>query len=658
MPVVDELTILVKAEVDKAVADLKKAEGQTDKTQKEMSKFGQFLRSPAGILGGAAVAGVALSKLVAIGTDLFNAYAVQEKSLIQLNTALSNNDKITEGASQRFQAFASNLQSASIFGDELTLSLVSQLAAMGRTEEEITKIVQASADYSSATGKDFIGTAMQINKTFSGLAGELGESVGAIRGLTQEQLKNGDAVDIISGQYRGFAEAVGKSASGSVTQLNNAISDLKEAFGSDIARAFTPVISGLTSIIEKLTEAKNAAKNYQDFVNTGSTKNIDVNSALEETYRQLKLAQDNVNRGMGDYNTVSVEALKTQIDILEGARQNAYWSEKIAADTAKTATAEKQIADQKERQQKIIDEKYISARSLVISILESELTEYEKIQAQIEELQKTPWASGRLESDRLAAIEILSERLKSMSEIDFSQWEDQWLNVKFTTDELIDRWEEIPTVIINQRTELEKFTDQWDELVEAVEAYDFALGVARDTFSALGDLQQNQHDQEIANLEAVRDQMEENGQDTTEIDEMIADAKDDFAERQFKSQKATAIAEAIINGAVAAVGALKLGPAGIPLAAVIGALTAAQVGIIGSQQYVPMAQGGIVNGPTRALIGEAGPEAVIPLRDMDKGIGRNSGGVTVIQNVSGSIWQTKELEGLALGAVARASRGY
>jgi phage-related minor tail protein len=70
-----------------------------------------------------------------------------------------------------------------------------------------------------------------------------------------------------------------------------------------------------------------------------------------------------------------------------------------------------------------------------------------------------------------------------------------------------------------------------------------------------------------------------------------------------------------------------------------------------------MAQGGIVNGPTRALIGEAGPEAIIPLRDMDKGA-RTSGGITINQYVSGSIWQTKELEALALGAVAKTQRGY
>jgi hypothetical protein len=47
------------------------------------------------------------------------------------------------------------------------------------------------------------------------------------------------------------------------------------------------------------------------------------------------------------------------------------------------------------------------------------------------------------------------------------------------------------------------------------------------------------------------------------------------------------------------------------------------------QSFEAMAAGGIVTGPTMALIGEAGPEAVIPL---DK-LGNIGGGVTI--NVNG-----------------------
>jgi hypothetical protein len=63
---------------------------------------------------------------------------------------------------------------------------------------------------------------------------------------------------------------------------------------------------------------------------------------------------------------------------------------------------------------------------------------------------------------------------------------------------------------------------------------------------------------------------------------------------------------------------------------------------------IPMlAQGGIVTGPTLALIGEAGPEAVIPLNRMNSG-----GGITV--NVMGGLSTSAEIG----QAVVNAIRAY
>ena len=48
--------------------------------------------------------------------------------------------------------------------------------------------------------------------------------------------------------------------------------------------------------------------------------------------------------------------------------------------------------------------------------------------------------------------------------------------------------------------------------------------------------------------------------------------------------------------------------------------------------FLPFAKGGIVTGPTLGLIGEQGPEAVIPLNQMG-----SMGGTNVTVNVSGSV---------------------
>ena len=59
--------------------------------------------------------------------------------------------------------------------------------------------------------------------------------------------------------------------------------------------------------------------------------------------------------------------------------------------------------------------------------------------------------------------------------------------------------------------------------------------------------------------------------------------------------------------------------------------------------YIPeipmLAEGGIVNKPTLAMIGEAGAEAVIPLSKM----GSMGGGINVVVNVGGSVIQEQDL---------------
>jgi hypothetical protein len=61
-----------------------------------------------------------------------------------------------------------------------------------------------------------------------------------------------------------------------------------------------------------------------------------------------------------------------------------------------------------------------------------------------------------------------------------------------------------------------------------------------------------------------------------------------------------------------------------------------------------LAEGGIVTGPTLAMIGEAGPEAVVPLSKM----GGMGGGITV--NVNGGLATSAEIG----QAVVNAIRAY
>lgn len=101
-------------------------------------------------------------------------------------------------------------------------------------------------------------------------------------------------------------------------------------------------------------------------------------------------------------------------------------------------------------------------------------------------------------------------------------------------------------------------------------------------------------------------------------------------------QKAAAIAQIVFNTAVAVTEALKIPIYGeLKAAAIIAAGVAQSAGVL-AQGVPALADGGIVRSPTLALIGERGPEAVVPL-----GRGGGMGGGTTVININAGMVATQ-----------------
>lgn len=125
-------------------------------------------------------------------------------------------------------------------------------------------------------------------------------------------------------------------------------------------------------------------------------------------------------------------------------------------------------------------------------------------------------------------------------------------------------------------------------------------------------------------------------------EQKILKQKDDIARKQFEAQQKNDIAQTLINGASAIVkGFADLGPIGGAInAGVQAGITALQVKTIKAQKYVPLlAKGGIANGATMAMIGEAGKEAVLPLE-------RNTGWMDELAKKLNAIMQKDLVSGV------------
>lgn len=146
-------------------------------------------------------------------------------------------------------------------------------------------------------------------------------------------------------------------------------------------------------------------------------------------------------------------------------------------------------------------------------------------------------------------------------------------------------------------------------------------------------------EQQQATDEAVANEKKAN-EEKERMEKELLEKKNELAKRQFEAEQKNQIAMTLINGAAAVIkGFAELGPIGGAInAAIQVGLTAAQIAIIKTNKYVPMlAKGGIADGATLAMIGEAGKEAVLPLE-------RNTGWINELAKKLNGVMQ-KDLMG-------------
>lgn len=209
-----------------------------------------------------------LKKLFTATTENYNA---QLKAEVSLQQAAKNNPYLNANNVEQLKQYASELQKISSYGDEELLPLMTQLAASGRKQTEIQEIMSAALDVSASGAMSLESAVKNLNKTYGGVTGELGELIPEVKKLTKEQLLAGDAVDLLKRKYEGMSEAATK-ATGSSKQRQMAWGDFKEQWESYWKVAidwqnnlFTKLINRMTKTLSDVNAKENGnawAKNW------------------------------------------------------------------------------------------------------------------------------------------------------------------------------------------------------------------------------------------------------------------------------------------------------------------------------------------------------------------------------------------------------------
>ena len=409
---------------------VKKAQASSKKLSKSIASVAKGF-GKSGLTGAISSAGLALGGIgLAIGVavkavkgitkalgECAEAYKTQLIAEKALDTAINNSPYVSGTASKALRDFASEMQKISNLGDEEIIPQMTQLIATGRTEAEVMKIIQTATDMSASGLISFDTAVTQLNATLNGNVGRLGQQNAELKGLTEEELKNGKAVDILAEKYKGMAANTIDSSK----QLQNAIGDLKESFGTVFEKAFSPMRKYFAEVIQGWADARKAKQEYEGATEAVAEGNADINqmqTVLDANQKKLDEFNKFVEKKAEEFHKTREEIIQNWIMYLN--------QEDITKYSEGDLFGPKQ-AEELEKQNKLLQNKI------------SYLTKVEELNKKLN--QKMAEYDQQREEEKAAEEEIALLKEKYLAKI--SEQEVKWNYIEKVTGKVIDNEEKI-----------------------------------------------------------------------------------------------------------------------------------------------------------------------------------------------------------------------
>jgi len=327
MATISELVVKIVADtagLDKGINDATKSIDGVGKASKDADGKAAGLSSQFGALKGALVSAGLIAAFVAVGkaiADSVQAFGEAEMAAKRLD-AIATMNGLADG-SERVQALANELQNLIGVDGDLVVQLGAELIAQGKSVEQTEELIRAANDLSAVTGGDLQTSVKQLTATYSGTSGRLGQLIPEFKDLTEEQLKNGDAIDIINEKYGGMAASLSDSVIPATNRLKEANNDLKETFGKAFAPLWIQIADGIAAALRGILvpldymATHSFDRMFQEIAE--SLFNFKGEATLaEEAQAALNDATIEAYRAAISYNT-GVKNLKTELDKLTGS---------------------------------------------------------------------------------------------------------------------------------------------------------------------------------------------------------------------------------------------------------------------------------------------------------------------------------------------------
>ncbi len=193
------------------------------------------------------------------------AFAAAESAQLNLEKALSLVGNRVNKTAAQWDVYLDRLEKATGADADLLKQLVATSLQIGLSEKQTKNLVDASVKLADVTGKELGPTFEQLLQSYKGQARALAVYAPEVANLTEEQLKNGAAVDILLSKYSNVESTFGKSLSGSIQATRIRFSDMSESVGEAIAKAINlqgalTSLQGTFATVQRVVEAIDFAK--------------------------------------------------------------------------------------------------------------------------------------------------------------------------------------------------------------------------------------------------------------------------------------------------------------------------------------------------------------------------------------------------------------
>jgi hypothetical protein len=524
---------------------------------------------------------------------LANSFMEQEDATQRLSNAMKIQGTYTDDLADRYARMAKTLQASSRYGDEAIQRLMQQLISVGNVGPDMMeRAARAAMDFAAATGRDLSTAALTVGKAMSGFTGELSRYGIILDDTIPKSEKATQALAAMERQFGGMATGDVKTLSGMFDQLKNAWDDIVETIGTEAFTKFKNDLQAIIRFFKMNTDAANEFKNAIDFV--GKALGV-----AYEFFKAFAIVTFQLFVDVGNNIRNAVMAFKTGVLTLATTASEAMF-QITRAGYALNLVSDEKLAQATENLQLLKDATIASAQETNTLLSEENgnfigrtLETYRVL-----EQEKATIKQEALAED-LASEQAASEVKAQMSQQEYDARKNMYQQLLALNGQITGSISSsFSAILTGAKSAKDAFAELGQQMIKIIVDFVVQQVVAMTIGKA---------------LQAAA----------------VAIASASAASLAMMWAPAATLASIATMGSAAAVGTAAIGSALATSQGMTGAsLASAQA--FGATGGIPkMAEGGIVSRPTLAMIGEAGPEAIIPL---NKGGGMIGGDMNIIIN--------------------------